>query len=147
MSNGIRKIVVPIDFSEASFRAAGYAASIGRALGAHLFMVHVLEGVRTGRLYDSDHRYDDARERLAVLAHSLSAVGVTIEVRTGRIHERLADAATDYGADLIVMSTHGRTGLSHLLMGSVAEAVIRTSPCPVLVLRDCGQAHVHRPAA
>jgi nucleotide-binding universal stress UspA family protein len=146
MSDAIRKIVVPIDFSGASVRAANYAATIARALGAHLFLVNVLEGIRPG-LYETDDRYDDARKRLEVVARSLNGPGVTTEVRTGRIHERLADAVTDYGADLVVMSTHGRTGLSHLLMGSVAEALIRISPCPVLVLRDCGQAHVHRPAA
>jgi nucleotide-binding universal stress UspA family protein len=70
---------------------------------------------------------------------------ISTEVRQGTAAESVTNAEAEYGADLVIMSTHGRTGLSHLLLGSVAEQVIRTARCPVLVIRDCGQVHVHRP--
>jgi nucleotide-binding universal stress UspA family protein len=84
---------------------------------------------------------------LNALAESVAtcATRVTTEVRSGAIAESIGKAVLDYGADLVVMSTHGRTGLSHLLMGSVAEKVIKTARCPVLAIRDCGQVHTHFP--
>ena len=65
----------------------------------------------------------------------------------GDAAESIRDAARHYGADLIVMATHGRTGLSHAISGSVTEEVIRTASCPVLVLRDSGTVRVHRGSA
>ena len=67
------------------------------------------------------------------------------EVRTGSIDEAITSAVTAYGVDLIVMATHGRSGVPHLLFGSVAEQVIRTASCPVLVMRDSGKVRVHTP--
>jgi nucleotide-binding universal stress UspA family protein len=69
---------------------------------------------------------------------------ISQEVRPGFPSEVITAAATDLGADLVVMSTHGRTGLSHLLLGSVAERVIRSTVCPVLVVRDRGEVAVER---
>jgi universal stress protein A len=153
----IQQIVVPIDFSDASVRAAQYAAALARRLDASVHLVHVLEPSEmvggTFEFYGGppaeylDRLYWKRRSQLVAVGASLGdGVHVTSEVRHGTPADSIKNAAIDYGADLVIMSTHGRSGLSHLLMGSVAEQVIRTARCPVLVVRDCGQVHVHRPA-
>jgi universal stress protein A len=154
----IQKILVPIDFSEASERAAHYAAALARRLGASLHLVHVLEpaAMATGpfEFYEAPTReelnrhYWDTRSRLIGVATRVEGdfLRVSSEVRHGTPADCIRAATFDYGADLVIMSTHGRSGLSHLVMGSVAEQVIRTARCPVLVVRDCGQVHVHRAA-
>lgn len=151
----IQNIVVPIDFSEASTRAAQYAAALARRLDASLHLVHVIEPTElAGGALEFfggppaallDQLYWAKRSQLVAIGTSLGNVSVTSEVRHGTPADSIKNAAIDYGADLVIMSTHGRSGLSHLLMGSVAEQVIRTARCPVLVVRDCGQVHVHRP--
>lgn len=157
MNPVMEKIVVPIDFSDASIRAAQYAAALARRLDATLHLVHVLEPSEIARgpfeFYSAppaallDQYYWKKRSNLVAIGATLDpVVHVTSEVRHGTPADSIRQAAIDYGADLVIMSTHGRTGLSHLLMGSVAEQVIRTARCPVLVVRDCGQVHVHRPA-
>ncbi|HEY7501451.1 MAG TPA: universal stress protein [Vicinamibacterales bacterium] len=136
MERLITNVVAPIDFSEPSKRTARYAAGLARRLGASLHLVHVL---------DEERLYQETRMQLAALGATLQMPKrrLSVEVRTGPVAESITQAAIDYGADLVVMATHGRTGLSHLLMGSVAERVIRTARCPVLVVRACGQVHVH----
>jgi universal stress protein A len=156
----IRKILVPTDFSESAGRGATYAAALARRLGASLHLVHVIEAdALAHRPFDSYAKesntpdtglYQHARRQLAVEADRLNAaqgrsLSISTEVRGGLPAKAISGAIIDYGADIVVMATHGRTGLSHLLMGSVAEDVIRLSRSPVLVVRDCGQAHVHRP--
>lgn len=135
----IRRIAVPTDFSEASARAISYAAALARRMGASLYLIHVLK---------DQNQYHDARTRLATLANTLTGGvrRVAIEVRDGQPVDSIAQAAMHYGADLIVLATHGRTGLPHLFLGSVAEELIRTACCPVLVVRDSGTVQVHRPA-
>ena len=137
MSSSIRKICVPTDFSDASERAVTYALALARGFGASLYLIHVLK----------DHaRYHTARTTLAETAAALDdgLGGIATEVRIGDVAESIGEAARHYGADLVVMATHGRTGLSHAISGSVAEDVIRTACCPVLVLRDSGTVRVHR---
>ena len=153
----IAKILVPIDFSEGSERAAHYAAALARRLGATVHLVHVLEPAAMVKgpfeFYEPpsreflDRLYWDTRSRLVAVGSKLEVgfVRVASEVRHGTPADCIRDAIVDYGTDLVVMSTHGRSGLSHLLMRSVAEQVIRAARCPVLVLRECGQVHVHRP--
>jgi nucleotide-binding universal stress UspA family protein len=140
MPSAIRKICVPTDFSEASDRAVTYAAALARGFGASLYLVHVLK----------DHtEYHAARTALARIAATRAgnAACLATEVRMGDPAECIRDAARHYGADLIVMATRGRTGLSHAISGSVTEDVIRTAWCPVLVLRDSGTVRVHRGSA
>lgn len=143
MTPTINKILLPIDFSGPSERAAGYAATLARSLGASIHLVHVLEDVSRAT------RYEDSRSKLSALAASLAHVPRTsVEVRSGRPATAIIDAAIDYGCDLIVMATHGRSGVSHLVLGSVAEEVIRHARCPVLAVRQSGAAAVHvRPHA
>ena len=151
----IRKIVVPIDFSPSSEGAATYAAAFARRVGASLHLIHALEPsmLTRGALGSSeilsgehiDDLYWAARTRLSALGETLSLEGrISKEVRPGLPSNVITSAVIDLGADLVIMSTHGRSGVSHLLMGSVAERVIRSSACPVLVVREHGQPHVHQ---
>ena len=152
MSTLIQKIVVPIDFSSASEHAARYACSLARNLGASVYLIHVLESpVRgTAASFDAGGERErvcqDARDRLDRLARHLggAALRITVEVRHGRVAEDINDCVNAYGADLVVMSTRGLKGLPHLLLGSVAEQLVRTACCPVLVVRDSGRVRVHR---
>ena len=151
MSSLIQKIVVPIDFSDASEHAARYACTLARNLGSSVYLIHVLEQPVRGPLSSfeaggaGERLYRGARERLAALAGHLGGLRITTEVRSGKVAEEINDCAIAYGADLVVMSTRGLTGLPHLLLGSVAEHVVRTACCPVLVVRHSGQVRVHQP--
>jgi nucleotide-binding universal stress UspA family protein len=153
MERFIQKIIVPIDFSDASEAAARYAARLAASVGASIHLIHVLEEALFapgpmefygGALPQArEEMYQRACTRLNTLGATLATAGLppfTAEVRSGVTAEEIADAVVDDGADLVVMSTHGRTGLPHLLLGSVAERVIRTARCPVLAIRGCGPA-------
>ena len=146
----IQKIVVPVDFSESCQRATSYAAALARRLDASVHLIHVLppSTVVTGPLefYGGDgsevreRMQQNARARLAAIATGLQhdTNRIMTEVRTGPTTQSINQAVIDYGADLVIMGTHGRSGLSHLLLGSVAEGVMRTAACPVLVVRALG---------
>ena len=158
MKPGIRKILVPTDFSGSSDRAVEYAAVLATTFGASIHLVHVLEEpfVAQGpwEFYVPDtpavreRLNQQTRARLEDIAVGLRGEGlnVTLELRHGAALAGIVGAAGDYGVDLIVMGTHGRSGLPHLLLGSVAERVIRTAPCPVLAVRDQGLAKAEAPA-
>ena len=138
----IQKIVVPTDFTARSDQTVTYAASLAANLNAAVHLMHVIEEpfVAGGEwdLYGRDAQevrerlYADVRSRLAAIAVRLEQqrLRVTIEIRHGSACDAIIDAAAAAGADLIVMSTHGRSGLPHLLLGSVAERVIRGAHCP-----------------
>jgi len=143
METLMQRVVVPIDFSDASERAAVCAAVLARQLGASVHFVHAAEPEDGPR---SERDYWAIRHRLVAWSDRIaSGIEHSSEIRQGDPTHAITAAVVDYGADLVVMSTHGRSGLSHLLMGSVAEDVIRSVPCPVLVVRDCGQVHVFKP--
>jgi universal stress protein A len=147
MSPNIQRILVPTDFSEHSDAAVDYAAALAWPLWASVHLIHVIDDpyLFQGALEFPVPENIELRERirqecerkLAATAAVLRerCAKVTTEVRTGRAIDQVIDAAVDYGADLIVMGTHGRSGLSHLVYGSVAERVIRTARCPVLAVR------------
>lgn len=141
---GIEEILVPTDFSESSVRAVHHAESLARRHGATVRILHVvprtalaqvevplpqeaLEAVRAGR-------EREALERLAAMFPDGGRNGY--EVATGYPEQEIVRAAKTGQADLIVMAAHKRTKLGQLLAGSVTEAVLRTAPCPVLVLHD-----------
>jgi len=156
MEPQIQKILVPVDFSEASEHAATYAAGLARRLGANVHLIHVVESSPLARRpydYEPDtpvvreRLYQEARARLISLAARVGsgARRISIEVRRGEVLKNVCAAEIDYGADLVIMSTHGRSGWSHLLLGSVAEQVIRSARCPVLIVRESGKARVDRP--
>jgi nucleotide-binding universal stress UspA family protein len=141
----VKKVLVPIDFSEASLKALRYAVALAGRFGSSLCLVHVVEpasflnDVRNVPLAVSD------REAANQLHHKLVMVArkridpvtpVHPLVCIGKPFDEIVKAAKAFNADLIVISTHGRTGLKHVFMGSVAENVVRLAPCPVLVVRE-----------
>jgi universal stress protein A len=146
MDTHIHSIVVPTDFSTPSEQAVEYAGVLATSLGATVHLVHVLDRLLSPEMAWAapateaaalrERLYQEGRAKLAALAATVreSGVPVTTEVRSGLPSQEIIHAAVDYGADLIVMTTRGRTGLSHLLLGSVAEDVIRHARCPVLAL-------------
>lgn len=150
MKPRIRRILVPTDFSVASQEAIEYAATLARTFDAAIHLIHVLHDPLAAQaawefyVPDSpeqrEQRHNEAKDRLWDLAAQYVRAGVriTTEVRFGSATEEIVAAAVAYGTDLVVMGTHGRTGLPHLLLGSIAERVIRTAPCPVLAVRPQG---------
>jgi len=144
----IKRILVPTDFSPAAMDAFSYAIDFARPFGAALVVLFVVEPVFYAALADLDgtsanlqmllqQEEKSGRQRLSRLARRLEKrrVSFEAEVRTGQPHAVIVEEATRRRVDLIIMGTHGRTGLSHLFMGSVAEKVVRTAPCPVLTVR------------
>lgn len=148
MTDSITRILVPVDFSAHSDRAVRYAATLASEVGASAELMHVVEdpfraGAFSSEVYPPnlpevlDGVIADANRRLATIRDTMfphgADVGFTVIV--GRPDRDIVEQAKAAGCDLIVMGTHGRTGFSHMLMGSVAERVVRMSPCPVLTVR------------
>ena len=145
----INKILCPVDFSDHSKRALEYAAFIAIANHATLILLHVIE-----HMHNHDHFLilnlmpeelneklkEQAREKLTLLAHPYqSSVTVETAIRTGKPFVEIVKMAKEFEIDQIVMGSHGRTGISHLLIGSVAEKVTRKAPCPVLIFKQKGK--------
>jgi universal stress protein A len=144
----IKRILVATDFGPDSEAALNYALDLAKAVKASVDVLHVVEsplaaGMWASELYTAEiaglqiNLERDAAEHLrrtiAVLPEP--SVVVTGAVRTGPAVATIHEYALERGSDLLVMGTHGRTGVARLMMGSVAERVTRTAPCPVLVVR------------
>ncbi len=140
----IRRVLVPVDFSDSSLSALRYAAGLALKFHASLTVVHVVPadygwlgiGQEASRGYDEVLR-SQAADRLRALAesHIPQNVSANLEVRLGRPAEEIAAAAAESNSDLILLSTHGHTGLDRYLVGSVADRVARLAPCPVFLMR------------
>lgn len=138
------RICCAVDFSDASRLAMVEAAELTRGCGAQLTLLHVHEPVRApidvlipARSYELES-VDVARD-LAVWkaeAERRATTAVRTEVVAGEPASEILRHARTHGIDLVVVGTHGRTGLKHLVLGSVAERVVRQAPCPVLVVRS-----------
>ena len=149
MTRSVTRILVPTDFSEPSDAALEYAATLAGRLGASLHLLHVFEdpylsgGAFAAEMYapvPEDLRealLTEAKRELEDRLAKLEArhVEASADVYTGPTARAIADYARTHELDLIVMGTHGRGGMAHLLLGSVAERVVRTAPCPVLTVR------------
>ena len=144
----IRKILAPTDFSEHAGNAVRYACGLADRLGAELHLLHVLsEIIPTGPdplltpvLPPEYYRESEAQSK-QTLRHQLdpswgSPAAVEVAVRWASPVEGIVEHARELAIDLIVIATHGRTGLSHALLGSVAERIVREAPCPVLTIRS-----------
>ncbi len=144
-----KTILVPHDFSSSANHAAAVARDEAKAHQARVILVHVIDlpyqispdsaivlGEQGQPLSVKDYASNSAEKHLDDIAARLAKDGVTAEkfIRFGRPHEEITKLAEQLQADLIIMGTHGRTGLAHLLVGSVAERVVRTSKCPVLTV-------------
>jgi universal stress protein A len=142
----LRKILVPVDFSECSRKALQYAVPLARQFGAGLVLVYVMPvhyfvGSEFGPVdvpVPEKELLRNSERELGRLAEQETSGEVRAEIRVCRgqpVHE-IVRVAREEGADLILLSTHGHTGLKHVLLGSVAENVVRYAPCPVLVVRE-----------
>jgi nucleotide-binding universal stress UspA family protein len=139
------KILCPIEFDSNSGEALVHAAAMAAHSGATLHLLHVVqvnplaaqgasEGFAAQQFYDSQLR--EARIRLEEYAESIPAlVKRELTVELGEPGSTIVAAQQRLGADLVVMATHGRRGLKHLVLGSVAERVVRESAAPVLTIR------------
>lgn len=152
----INRILVPVDFSPHADRAIEYAITMGKHFGASVELFHVVEdpfesGGWGSEVYMSDldgirqRAVDDAKASIERCRAMLSpgTVPLVATVRVGHTASTIVDYAKTGQADLIVMGTHGRTGIAHFIIGSVAERVVRLAPCPVLTvgLEKAGHAH------
>jgi len=143
----ITRILVPSDFSRDADAALAYAIELAKPFHAAVRLLHVVEtplaaGMWATECYTAEiaglqiNLVRDAKERVRQATTAFATpVRVCGEVRVGPPDMTIVDTATEEGADLIVMGTAGRTGLAHLLMGSVAEKVVRFARCPVLTIR------------
>lgn len=141
-----QRILVPTDFSRHSAEAIDAAAELSRRYEAPVTLAYVFEPVTyalpEGHVVQSPVQLEEMRSafeaRLAQAqteATAAGALGVDSKLLTGPVAEEIADYAERGKFDLIVMGTHGRTGLRHLVLGSVAEKVVRIAPCAVLTVR------------
>jgi universal stress protein A len=141
-TSGIKSILVPTDFSSYSSNAIDYAAKMAKPLGARIVLAHVIESLSysvTDTFTLVDHRRALEKTAGALLENScqqLAAKGLSVKTRlaNGVPYEEILKISRRENADLIVMGTHGRTGMEHLFLGSVAEKVVRLSTCPVLTI-------------
>jgi len=141
----IRKILVPLDFSEPSHQALHYAKVFSDQFGAAVTLIHVVEpmlypaelGYVPLATQDLDQqRMDELKTRLNQLgAHLGKGAKVDTILRLGRSWREICDVAEEGEFDLLIIATHGYTGLKHALLGSTAERVVRHAPCPVLTVR------------
>src|SRR5205085_502368 len=147
--NMFSRILVPTDFSPPSDAALEYARILAAKFGSSLQILHVIDDPTAASDFVPDGFAPSTDDiRTALLAHARKQLDRLMNfVDRSRYHAHaealmglpaatIVDYADAIGASLIVMGTHGRTGLAHLLMGSVAEQVVRTAPCPVLTVRQ-----------
>jgi nucleotide-binding universal stress UspA family protein len=144
----IKHILVPTDFSDTAATALRWAGTLAREFDGHLHLLHVVAepylypwGSELSAFPLNDvltQSEDAARTQLTSLAETLDlpAGRVTTATAIGTPVDRILDYVKTTGVDLIVMGTHGRGAVSHLLLGSVAERVVRRSPVPVLTIRQ-----------
>ncbi len=143
----LKRILVPFDFAETSAPAAVYAADLAKAFGAELAFLFVGEPTRSEFDVEMPMEANTAvaeelrRGVLQVLSAADHALlNPQYFVRSGSAASEIVRLAHEHEFDLIVMGTHGRGLVGHLVMGSVAEKVVRTAPCPVLTVRLTAQA-------
>lgn len=144
----LKRILVPTDLSAESLQAIGYAIGLGKPHGSEIVILYVLEpvtflpagevmgpGPDLSLLMGEQRRW--AKAELEKLSARLTRNRIKHRtlLGSGTAHKEIAAAAARLKVDLVVMTTHGRTGVSHLLLGSVAEKVVRGAPCPVLTFR------------
>jgi nucleotide-binding universal stress UspA family protein len=147
METTIKKVLVPIDFSDYSKSALKYAVNFAKTFNADIILIYVVEPV----IYPPDFsmgqiampsintEWDDrAKDELQKLAKSEIAeiANVKTIIKTGKPFVEIIETAKEENIDLIIIATHGHSGVEHILFGSTAEKVVRKAPCPVLTLRE-----------
>jgi len=148
MAYPYRSILSPIQFDDPTYLALGYAKRLAADSGATLHLLHVVEkypalGEPPVSENDNIGEEDDARKTLNEIAQQhLGDVKYQIHVAAAApraLAKAVVQIAEQVAADLIVMKTHGRRGLAHMIVGSVAEEVVRSAPCPVLTFTTAAQ--------
>lgn len=135
----LKKILVPLDLSDCSRKALQYAVPFARQFEAELILLHVVEPYpQAPELGPVEmDAFQDAKDQMTALEKSLGAsVRVKPLVQSGESTNGIIEAAKELDVDLIILSTHGRTGMARVLLGSTTERVVRRAPCPVLVVRE-----------
>ncbi len=147
MEPNIKKVLVPIDFSDYSKNSLTYAVNFVKQFNAELTLIYVVEPViyppdfSMGQIaipsvdLEIDKRAVEELEKLAVkeIPHEIKVKTV---VKTGKPFIEIIETASEENVDLIIIASHGHTGVEHILFGSTAEKVVRKAPCPVLTLRE-----------
>jgi universal stress protein A len=145
MEPSFKRVMLPVDFSDHSDRIAQYAAWFAAAGQGTVHLVHVVSNPADS-LYEPqevpnwvmiDHANEKSQQLLESFAQRSLPAGCRRELRVmaGDPREKIMEAADEIGADLIVLSTHGRSGIAHIVMGSVAEYIVRHAKCPVFIVR------------
>lgn len=147
METTINKVLVPIDFSDYSKSALKYAVNFAKSFSAEVILIYVVEPI----IYPPDFsmgqiampsintEWDErAKDELAKLAkNEITGVNsVKTIIKTGKPFVEIIETAKEENVDLIIIATHGHSGVEHILFGSTAEKVVRKAPCPVLTLRE-----------
>lgn len=143
----IKKILVPIDFSDYSKSALRYSVNFAKFFNASITLIYVVEPI----IYPPDFsmgqiaiptvntEWDErAKEELDKLAKNEIPAELKVKtlIKTGKPFVEIIETAKEEDVDLIIIATHGHTGVEHILFGSTAEKVVRKAPCPVLTLRE-----------
>ena len=142
-----RSILTPIQFDDPSLMTLGFAKRIAVLHGATLHLLHVVPKLRAigADVSENEHTREEEKARATLVEISnRHLTAVRHQIRTAAASPRalakaVVQVATEVNADLIVLKTHGRAGLSHLILGSVAEEIVRTAPCLVLTLPPLAQ--------
>jgi nucleotide-binding universal stress UspA family protein len=147
MKPEVKKILVPIDFSDYSKSALKYAINFAKKFNAELYLIYVVEPIiyppdfSMGQIaiptldLGMDKRAFEELNKLAEKEIPKELIANTI-VKTGKPFIEIIESAEEENIDLIIIATHGHTGMEHILFGSTAEKVVRKAPCPVLTLRE-----------
>jgi nucleotide-binding universal stress UspA family protein len=144
----IKTILAPTDFSPHAEQAVRYACRLAERLGSGLHLLHVLSDIvpagpdpMLAPVLPPEFYQESENQSLATLEKTLDPSWgcpstVATAIRWGDPVEEIVSYASANAIELIVIATHGRTGLSHVLLGSVAERIVREAPCPVLTIRE-----------
>ena len=151
----LQRILVPTDFSKSSENALRYAVAFVEKFGAQLYLLHVVQDltwfipeailVAPASIPPAEQFHTAARTALDRVLAGITSPGIKTQadVRQGSPFQAIVEFAREQNIDLIVMGTHGHTGLAHILLGSTAERVVRRAPCPVLTVRHPEHEFVH----
>lgn len=147
MEPDIKKVLVPIDFSDYSKSALKYAVNFTKQFNAELILIYVVEPViyppdfSMGQIaiptvdLEMDKRAGEELEKLAA-KEIPEGIKVKTLVKTGKPFIEIIETASEEDIDLVIIASHGHTGVEHILFGSTAEKVVRKAPCPVLTIRE-----------
>jgi universal stress protein A len=144
-----KKILCPVDFSQFTQEVVNYALDLAKKYGAVVHIMHVVPNMTYFTPYESfltpenliaiEKNIQDEVERNFAKLLKNDTVPTKTVIKTGVPFVEIIDYAKSESIDLIVMGTHGHTGLEHILIGNVAEKVVRKSPCPVMTIRPKGK--------